>query len=421
MNTLEKRENKRLFTVMNGLFAGYIFLRIIERIILAWNDYNRYASSWGITEYMVNYQGGFVRRGLVGELLYQLSLVIPQVDPRWYMVLISGGSLGLVLCFFISKFRAHGLCWWILPLNVCLMGAYDLIRKDFLCAMLVIWMLQLFAQNWRGPVRCGIVMLLLAISLNVHECIFFMIGPILMLLFLQDKGMSIICRICGSLLPVAMMVWVCLHKGDAAVAEKIWNSWGGIADAFNDGIPKGTIASIGWDTKYALEYHVKENFLTRSLFAYGWYSKPILWCVVLIFTLNILFLHRRSEKLSISADVHRMLGILVFQFISLLPMFTVLSCDSSRICFYWLVSSFAVYFCIPAEVLNNAFPSFYKKLMSRLQRGIVIEKSWKIVAVSALLLATPQNYTSVPGTLYNSVLGTYVYTVVKVVETLDPF
>ena len=110
MDTVESKRDKRLFLLVNCLMSGYLVLRILQRVIFAWNDLNRYSSSWGVTDYMINYQGGYVRRGLLGEMIYQLSLLNTFIDPRFYIVLISMVSLVLVVWFFIWNFKKHGLC-----------------------------------------------------------------------------------------------------------------------------------------------------------------------------------------------------------------------------------------------------------------------------------------------------------------------
>ena len=220
----------------------------------------------------------------------------------------------------------------------------------------------------------------------------------------------------GVVLPIVLMAVVCFHKGDVMVAEKIWRSWAAADEAFAVGSPCASIQAIGWETRYAVDYHLNENFLKLSYFIYGWYSKPIVWCLIVFVTINVTFLHKRKENLKESEEVWRMLSILVFQFCSLLPMFTVLSCDGARICFYWLVSSMTIYFCIQPRQTVGLFPLFYTSLIRKLQGVIITRNSWRIATVAVLFLAISQNYTDLLGAIFNTVVGTYVYAVVMFME-----
>ena len=51
----------------------FIILSVfIFQIIKFYSFYSEY-SSWQYVEWLINYQGGFVRRGFIGEILFQLN------------------------------------------------------------------------------------------------------------------------------------------------------------------------------------------------------------------------------------------------------------------------------------------------------------------------------------------------------------
>ena len=60
--------------------------------------------TWGYSTYLVNYQGGFVRRGLPGELLYQLYRRF-DLDPYYLLMTIYSILLTLILFFWIRFIR----------------------------------------------------------------------------------------------------------------------------------------------------------------------------------------------------------------------------------------------------------------------------------------------------------------------------
>ena len=52
-------------------FKIYLFLILIFSILFLSQKF-LYPTDWTTSEWLINYQGGFVRRGLIGELLYQI-------------------------------------------------------------------------------------------------------------------------------------------------------------------------------------------------------------------------------------------------------------------------------------------------------------------------------------------------------------
>ena len=53
-----------------------------------------YPTDWATSEWLINYQGGFVRRGLVGEFLFQISNLI--AIPLRYLVFVLGDYFTLL-------------------------------------------------------------------------------------------------------------------------------------------------------------------------------------------------------------------------------------------------------------------------------------------------------------------------------------
>ena len=92
---------------------------------------------------------------------------------------------------------------------------------------------------------------------------------------------------------------------------------------------------------------------------------------------RILFVFRTPRSELQNNDKTLLSSILVFQFIMLIPMFTVLSCDTGRVVLYWLSSSYIFFLLIPREVLGSIFPQWFLRSVN-----IVNEK------IDTLLLPT---------------------------------
>lgn len=64
------------------------------------------------TEFLINYQGGFVRRGLLGEGIYQIYKVYP-FPLHLVLTIVCYAVFIYVLVFFLYKFYKRGYSWWL--------------------------------------------------------------------------------------------------------------------------------------------------------------------------------------------------------------------------------------------------------------------------------------------------------------------
>ena len=80
---------------MRNFIFFLIILICVSQIIKFYSYYQEY-SAWQYSDWLINYQGGFVRRGLIGEILFKIySFTYIRLD---YLVLIL-----LYLLFSISS------------------------------------------------------------------------------------------------------------------------------------------------------------------------------------------------------------------------------------------------------------------------------------------------------------------------------
>lgn len=406
----EKREeiNKNVIKFINFLMIGYAVVTFYRIVVKRSYDNLINIHSWGVSEFLINYQGGYVRRGLLGEVLLQISNMCSLLDPRWLIASLCFAFLFYVIYFLVRKFYEKKLCWWLLPLNVCLSGAFDIIRKDYICMAIMIAMFSAFfcLRDWRS--RTFFSLLLILLALNIHECYFFICLPFMMLLYITEQSLHKVYRwLCVGAI-VIMMAVVCLNKGDASVAESIYQSWSHIFPAYQGELPRNSIQAIGWETWDTIKFHLHLNFLTQSSFLVGWYSKPILWILILFTFSNVLFVGSKLSGYSVAKYRHCLLSVMVFQFVSLLPMFTVLSCDASRICFYWIVSSLIILFCVPRYKITKMFPKLYLGIITKMTRIFVFRKSQVIAVILMLIISVSNVGTNVAAVIKFSVIGTCV-------------
>jgi heme/copper-type cytochrome/quinol oxidase subunit 4 len=219
--------------VFSSLFSIRLLRRVVselpERASTSWNvNYD-----YGITEWMINYQGGFVRRGLPGNLLHGLY-GWTGIGPDVAAIVISLSCFILLFVYLLP--RAAGILpTWVLlttPLLGFMVYMNDtLVRKDgFLLLLLAIVMRSLFVEkwNWRDVL---IILVLPCIGVLSHEIFAFLCLPAAFLILglnwrsdpvrIQESLIKAFC-----LLPsVVGTLAVASHRGSLLQAIKINSSW----------------------------------------------------------------------------------------------------------------------------------------------------------------------------------------------------
>ena len=330
------------------------------------------------SEFLINYQGGFIRRGLLGECLYSLHN-ITKIDPRYVIWSICVVSLLLLLYILIRRSIAKNICWYFLPLSFGLGGA-DFIRKDYLCMLLILYAICLYKKNKNIIYRFINVNLILIVAINLHECVFFMIIPAFFVLFYSSTQNRTAFKYASMLPCLIMMIMVSIFKGNVHIAQTINNSWIDVYPNFKniiitENMNFNSITAIGWDTQWAIDFHIHENFFKKTTLAYGLLTKPINWILIIYAVNNIIFINKPVSRLNNFSNTHCFLGIMIFQFFSILPMLTILSCDASRVYFYWATTSLIIYLYIPQTQIELAFPNWYKKVISYIHPYVYNRKS----------------------------------------------
>lgn len=336
--------------------------------------------SWEISEWLINYQGGFVRRGLAGQVLWMLEQWHP-FDVRVAITLFCIISTIVVLWVIVRIFNRRGWALLIIPTGFCL--GFTMFstwaRRDFLSLMLAYAIFVLFRHVARNPgKRTGWIAFYIvsATQLLIHEASFFYTFPILVLLDYHNsrRNQPIARRAIPTLLrflPVLLvMALVCLFKGNEAIAQTVWASWEPIISRYQpDATTIGNgVGALGWDTGAIIPYH-----LVTSLVGH---AHPSAWRIPLVL-FNLLagyFLLTRLDSVNMGLyrtrpmDHAFMSDVAVIQFIALLPMFTVLSCDWGRTLPYWVITSFLLYHTFKDEPV--AFPAMLSRMSIGVQRFI---------------------------------------------------
>ena len=402
----EKHASLRLlaYKAFNLIMAGYAVIVTARLLFTAILNVSQW-QSFELTDHLINYQGGYVRRGLLGELIFQISQTFSS-DPRIAIFLICLIAFISTIVIFITQFKKQHLCYWVLPLNICLGGAVFL-RKDFLCLLSIIAILAIFRRIQSNVVRNILISLILVVGINLHECVFFIIVPfITLLIWYGSKDVkSKITRLMWISIPYISFLLVSLFKGDANTAQSVHDSW---QIAAMGKTPASTISSLSWDTVNTILFHIRKNFFTPSYGVYGIISKPIVWAMTIILIPNILFLNQTESNTDLISKKYVFLKVLIFQFFSLLPMLLILSCDLSRIMFYWTSSAIVIYLFIPSFYLNSIFPQWYGRIYEKIV-PIVYNTKARILSIALLpIICISPYFTKLDKAFECSCIGSYL-------------
>ena len=317
-------------------------LLIIQEWFLRALRYQQELTSWGFSEFLINYQGGVVRRGLFGELLYMFCLHF-SYSPKFIVIPICYLSFITFLCIIYYITKKLQLSYLAIPTLYCLFGG-DLIRKDYLILVLIFFSILLFQKIKTSGLRLPITASVLFLALNLHEATFFIAAPLFFLVVFSDSDtrISLKEKIAYSLFLISVMALLCLAKGDKSTAEAIFFSWQQLyPDNFVQFNTGNSIGSLSWETGGTFKTHAFRNFIVGYIPYIGLLLRPLSIFIIFYLMVQVTLRQYRHKRQTL---VNKYIYITTFQFFALLPMFTVLSCDFRRVCFYWVSASlFSLY------------------------------------------------------------------------------
>jgi hypothetical protein len=244
---------------------------------------------WILGEWLINYRGGLIRRGLAGELLLQASRLLHL--PLW--PLAGAVVFCIYAAFYGCVFRLTRDVRWNAPLILAFASPATLafsvldppsaLRKEVLLFLAVAAVSLLVRRDVQSEalrsrrLKHTSIFLAIAAPLLVlaHEPLFSYLPYLFAPVFFAARNVRYAARL--SIVPAALAIVAATvavtHHGDAAQAAEVCRSVGAkldLTDAY--GACSGAIAYLARDLKGAL-WHTREGI---RLYSYGWrYPIPI--------------------------------------------------------------------------------------------------------------------------------------------------
>lgn len=355
----------KILNLLFVLFVIALFYRFLNQLFANY-EYGTYEMS----EFLINYQGGFVRRGLLGEILFFFAKNF-NIDVQTTIKIICVITYFLVCGFFVRHFIKKRYTLYLLPLcffcGALVVEHVFWIRKDnlMLCFFIAILLIWQKGDTLPKYIKIIIINLLSIFILLTHEVFGFFTLPILFMLFFhafKEKGVwrSASLSLISILPAVSVFFIVLLMKGNADIAQKVWNSWQLLSNP-DEMVPlpyNSAIGALSWDTIHTFKSHSSRNFFGVDHGIVSIVYWLFLFPTVYYISTNTLMAFRKKQK--DYTELHRTVlsSIILFQWVSLSPLFIVLSMDYLRLFFYLTTTSFALFLIVPIENLQKLFPEF---------------------------------------------------------------
>ena len=357
------------------------------------------AKTWQVTEILINYEGGFVRRGLIGQLIYMLNNTF-GIEPLFAAYFFSIASALLFFYLIFKDTIKRGYSILLLPTTMFLSSLFvsgHWVRKDFF--IMIIFYLIVRLLRSKSVWKFLYINILLIIGALSHEVILFISTPIIFISILSDTivnkqpNLATVAKTTGKcilyFIPSLIAAFLVLHyKGDLQCATEIWASWSELGVL--SGNMSGAIAAIGWEPEKAIAVGTEVWSTVRCGVYY-----PIMWSLlsILAFIYFVWAYRFKPEILGYKAEndypIVESSYIIIFQFFAMVPLLLVFA-DTSRAFFYVVMSAYIIRLYdekfVYKSILGN-LPRMGENLLTKL--NAFIEKKPKLFLISAFIVGLP--------------------------------
>lgn len=371
---MSEQLNRRLAQALLGFYLVWLLLLLGAKLLRM--DAVLSYSDMAFSDMLINYQGGFVRRGLFGEVLFRLYQLVPYDLGHVVLVFI---LLSAVACLSFL----YRTCLEMNYSPVLLLSGFTLqfmalaevagVRRDYLTLLMALFAFWSYRRWLAQKAHSLLWLILLQVSLLLavlfHEGVAFYVVPIIGIhhLYWQHNHLQLywgrsLVRTVTLLLPVGLLIlFVFLHKGTMSIAESIWDSWRPLFEAYPrqgtdtptlDGTSVKCLACTTMDFVTGCSHH------NWAYVYWGWF--PMFPFTFLLFPL-ILYLvsfanvsQVRLGCLLSTQHAPLLTSILLIQLFMMSPLFICLSCDYGRLFCYWIISSLFAWWIFQEDI--DCFP-----------------------------------------------------------------
>lgn len=344
---------KKTYKVVGAILIMSLLAKLAYAFLVYVYKFN--FQSYGYSDFLISFEGGFVRRGLFGQMLMWLNSTL-GIQPQYVIIFVCLAAYAFILAFFLNKFKAKGYCWWLLLTPLACGLFFFLIRKDYLMYCILIGMLYLVREEQPSLLKRIAAVALGIFCLYLHEAFLFWGIALLAIVMLTQKHQF---KVNAALILVILANFAVLSyfKGDSTTAYKIIDAWNGVLPGSPLSFTEdNSIGALSWTTGFAAVKHITANTGGKELYYLGILFWPLCFCAVYYFY-SFYFVTFKPRKGNFDLKAQNQLSFLfLFMSVCLFPMFAALSCDYGRLFQYAVIGSLAAFLILDEKVKERMLP-----------------------------------------------------------------
>ena len=309
--------NNKFFLLSGYLLAIISIFQVAKATIFEKNNFEFIdINPWAFTELLINYEGGFVRRGFVGNLIYQIDSDGILFDTLYDIVFINFFIFVVLIVINLEKSNLTSLQKLLFhisifgPFNITLFGNYTARKEIFIINFYLLVLLIFRTKN--NKIFLFSCFFFSILSILIHEGItFFIYFPFLVYL-MKKKNISKKYITAINYMMISIFAVIILNKGNNQIATQIMSSLSSEDIVLINNLNPSAITAIGWG--------VIDTLKTTYVLVFS--GSLIYWTVffaILIYTISIVFNDHIAETY---ASIKNTL-ISNKQFILIIPLFIV--------------------------------------------------------------------------------------------------
>lgn len=291
--------------------------------------------SWNLGDWLISFEGGVIRRGLIGQLFISASDIL-SVSPKWVAYATQIGCWVAIYALIFKVFnrieRDKGWFLFLLSPAFLLYPFFDMgagLRKEILVFAAFSVLCASFAYKRMSSLNIGLSFTLYTLAVFSHEALVVTMPFFLAILWLAQKEKTlsrkaaIACLSLFVISTLAAVAFVLVYPGGAGSADSVCSAL--IKRGVSSDVCIGAIAYLDNDSKFAVQ-------ATLSEISSGKFDFLVRWPFKLMLALLPVFLLRPLDK--------RLVTFLLLAFIATLPLY-VIARDWYRWIFIYVFFTFA--------------------------------------------------------------------------------
>ena len=381
MKRLRKQFALHKFSNFKITIEGFLTSLIILGIPLNLYKNRFYDNSWTVGEWLISYSGGFIRRGLPGQVIFYISSNL-HINPIFLTWLISVCSI-LFLSFLVIIFSQGNFDKSFLLSSLILLGPISedyLVRKDVFLVLLyglcLLTLRQLYLKKISTSVSILLINLFSIIALLSHEAYGIWALPSLFLLiffyikkFLINNLKSLFMSFVLITPSILIFINCIIFKGNKINAIAIHNSWKKFEDIMpstgllNSVYPEGAIAWIGESLNTTFQLSISS--LSKFNLIIFWH--PLMWALTMFFAIRLFSGIKKDPFVNLKKI------FILIQLITFTPLF-IIAHDYGRWIFIWLTSS-----CLLFSLIIKIFKNESIQLEAKFKKIKTLNKLFPVI------------------------------------------